>query len=282
MCILITGSSGFIGTNLINFLKEKKINFVDLDLENSTIKHDITKNFLLNKKLETLNPKTIIHFAAISRIKTCLSNTDKTFEVNIKGTKNVLEYALEKKAKVIFASSYTCHGNYFLNPYTFSKYLGEELCIYYNQYYGLKINILRLFNIYGIGQKKTGNAANLVGIFENNKENNLPFEIYGDGKNKKHFIHINDVCEGIFKLMKKDFNFEIFNFGESKKYSIKKISSLFKANRIIYLPKSKHDIDVANINMEETYEKLNWKPRINLDNYINLFVKNLNFKNGSN
>ena len=275
MCILITGSSGLIGTNLINFFKEKKINFIDLDLKNSTIKHDITKNFSSNKKLETLKPKTIIHFAAISRIKTCLNNTDKTFEVNIKGTKNVLEYAFKKKAKVIFASSYTCHGDYFLNPYTFSKYLGEELCSYYNQYYGLKINILRLFNIYGI-------AANLVRIFENNKKNNLPFEIYGDGKNKKHFIHINDVCEGIFKLMKKDFNFETFNFGESKKYSIKKISSLFKAKKIIYLSKSKHDVNVTNINMEETYEKLNWKPKINLENYIKLFVENLNFKNESN
>ena len=275
MCILITGASGFIGKNLINFFKKNKIKCFSLDLKDSQINHDISKSLLKNKYLKKLNPKIIIHLAALSRIKTCLKNIGKTFDVNITGTKNILEYALVKKAKVIFASSYTCHGDISINPYTLSKFIGEKICEYYKNEYNLKICIARFFNVYGENQDKVGERASLIGIFENNKVNNLQFKIYGNGLNKNNFIHINDLCVAIKKICKIKFKCDIFNLGHSESYSLKEITKIFKTKNVIYLNKSKHDVDIKKINFKKTYKKLKWKPKINLKNYISNFLKKI-------
>lgn len=295
--ILITGGAGFIGSHMCEYLIKKKFkvyvidNLVFGDRKNLNkkvyfIKGDIlNQNFLIQK---FKNIDAVIHLAAMSRSGPSDEAIDLCINQNVIGTKNVLEACrINKVKKLIYAGSATFYGNLkgkfredsfgdLFNPYALTKHIGEKMCLFYNKKKYVSCNIMRYFNVYGKLQPSKGIYALVIGIFLNNKKNNKPLTIYGDGKQKRDFIHVNDVVRANYKCIISNINGEIFNVGYGKNYSINYLSSLI-SNNIRYTKKRKGEARETLADIKKIKEKLSWKPNIDIKdgikdllNYYNL------------
>ena len=163
-----------------------------------------------------------------------------------------------------------------LNPYALSKFLGEELCLFYNNKNYVESNVLRYFNVYGKFQPSKGIYALVIGIFLDKKKENKPLMIFGDGDQKRDFIHVYDVVEANYKALISSIHGETFNVGYGKNYSINYISKLISKN-IKYTKARKNEARETLADIKKIKNKLLWKPSININkgikdlmNYYNL------------
>ena len=195
MNILITGSEGFIGKNLIEYMKKYT-------------NHNLIE-FCKNKSLSDL--KNIIleidyvyHFAGVNRAK----DINLFQEVNVGLTKNLCEIiSTNKKIKLIFASSKQATLD---SPYGISKRKAEDICKELSKRNKNKICILRLPGIYGNGCKPNYNSV--VATFCFNIANDIDIKIFDKNKSIE-LIYINDLCSYFVKLLELDqFGCEIGNF----------------------------------------------------------------------
>lgn len=263
--ILVTGSSGFIGSHLINKISHKTILFGKKD------------NLLSREKvLQIKRVDVVIHLA--SKIPGRNNGRkEKFFENNVLGTLNILEYCVKKRVeKLIFISSSVYgkpqhnpvnekHPVMHNNPYTKSKILAEELCKTYAKEYGLKVIILRLTNVFGKFQKSGFLISNLYKALENNK----PIKIINK-KSKRDFIFVDDVVDAILLMIDYECNFEIFNVGSGKSYSFQKILQLFEKINGVKLDKSFEEneanfIPKIEVDISKIIQKTGWYPKISLE-----------------
>ncbi len=156
--ILITGASGFVGKRLCEKLIEQGYNLLTLDSKNGNIADSDYFNDYLNE-----NINYIFHLAGNTFVPDSWVAPQKFIETNTLGTLQVLEFARKKQTPITYVSAYV-YGNAEVNPikesdllkpnnpYALSKKLTEDICSFYVQYHGLKVIIVRPFNIYGAGQ----------------------------------------------------------------------------------------------------------------------------------
>lgn len=282
--ILITGGAGFIGTHMCNFLIQKnyKVKIIDnliygnkKNIHKKAIfkKGDITNKKFLIKQFKGYD--AVIHLAAMSRSGPSDKEIDFCLKQNVEGTKNVLESCrINKIQKLIYAGSATYYGDQkgslkennegdFFNPYSLSKYLGEEICKFYNKKNYVNCTIMRYFNVYGKGQPTKGIYALAIGIFLNRKKTNKPLIIYGDGKQRRDFVHVSDVVFATYKALLYKSNGEIFNVGYGKNYSINYLAKLI-STKIKYTNKREGEARESLANISKIKKYLNWKPKIDL------------------
>ena len=218
--ILITGGAGFIGSSLCKFLLKKKYQIVVYDnlstgkLNNlpkniKFIKADIRNKKLLIKHFDKF--KYVIHLAAKSALQETIGNPSECIDINILGTQNILDMCLKHNSKLIFASTCAVYPldlkkkareedeGGFITPYSISKISSEKLIEFYAKKKGLKAIVLRFFNVYGKNQNANSQYSGVIAKFIKRAKNNLNLELYNGGVQKRDFIHVNDVCEAIYK-----------------------------------------------------------------------------------
>ncbi len=210
MSLLVTGSSGFIGTNLIKFLIKKKMKFFSLDkVKNKYIKD---KNFfqlnLKNKsKLEKIFKKNkieyIIHLAALPGFVNCHKNPAKAFEDNIFATFNLIDLAKKYKVKKILIASSMGVDNFKINPsiYGMTKYFCEQLSHTYIKTKNMNITICKISNVFG---PYSAHKSSVVHSFIKKILNNKSLEIHKDGFQERDFIYSNDVCQVLYDNLKQN------------------------------------------------------------------------------
>ena len=179
MQALVTGGAGFVGTNLIKRLlkeghnvesmdnystgkKENELdgcNYIDVDISDGTRRHGA---FGL-EIYQLIKPDIIYHLAALPRIQPSFINPNRTFDSNVKGTQNIMEYARKLDIPVVYAGSSSSHGDKCANPYTHSKWLGEEIVTMYNKIYDIRTAICRFYNVYGDYQLTEGAYCTVLG-----------------------------------------------------------------------------------------------------------------------
>ena len=247
MKLLITGGAGFIGSHLCDkYTKERHTvicldNFMSGNLTNirhlldyrnfKLIKGDIRDFELLERIARDVD--VIFHLAAQIHVDRSYIEPQLTYDVNVKGTQNILEVArLHDAKRVIHASTSEVYGsaqhvpineNHPLNaphPYGASKIAGDRRCYAYIQTYGMNIAILRLFNVFGPRQRDIGYGG-VISIFTRRVLSNMPPLIYGDGKQTRDYTYIQDAVKA-YDLV---FNYEHpipepINFGTGKEVSI--------------------------------------------------------------
>ena len=159
--ILVTGGAGFVGTNLIKTLQKtypnSEIQVIDnyvtgfiRNHQEGIIYHDVDiTTEQATSLMVSFQPDVIYHLAALARIQPSFKYPTPTFNANVVGTQRVLEYARINKTPVIYAGSSSTHGGVHKNPYTFSKWLGEELCVMYSKVFDVPTIITRFYNVYG-------------------------------------------------------------------------------------------------------------------------------------
>ena len=247
--ITITGGSGFIGTYLSESLKkhhEIKIIDVnppkikDVEFERCDLSADTQISELIR------GSEIVIHLAAAVGVKITEEDPIKTLDLNILGTKKILDACKENKIeKIIFSSSSEIYGEPHKIPisenespmpitnYGVSKVTGEEYVKAYSKKYDFKYSILRFFNAYGSKQSKSF----VIPEFVNNAILDKPIIIHGSGKQIRAFCHIEDIVKGIELSFKKGNN-NLFNIGNNSE----PISIFELAKKIILLTESKSEI----------------------------------------
>ena len=231
MRIVLTGSSGFIGSKLIAELEKQNHTVIRVDLDDG---YDI-RIWETVKSIEKFD--VLIHLAAVSYVPLSYEIPREMYETNINGTLNMLELCRLNKAKMIFASSYVYgkpqylpidekHPTIDFNPYCQSKLIGEQLCKSYHQDFGVPIIIFRPFNIYGPGQNDNFLIPSILKQIKGKGK-----IVLKDSRPKRDFIHVDDVVDAYCKALEYNkTNFEIFNIGSGKSYSVEEIAKLLISN----------------------------------------------------
>ena len=276
--IIVSGAQGFVGKHLTaRLLKNKNIKLIKMDRKLGNVKNKYTWN-----KLASAN--VLVHLAGMSFLPDTWASPEKCIQSNVLGTIMALEYCKTHKTKMIFVSSYM-YGNpdklptnekakmKINNPLALSKSLGEEACKFYAKSYGLKVIILRPSNIYGPGQKNSFLIPDMINKFKMKKivVNNLNI--------KRDLIYISDFVEAIIKSISLKNNFQIFNIGSGKSYSIKEIIEILKElnkkdfsliNKNI---SSKNQIINTQLDINKAKKILGWMPRWSLKKGLAYIVK---------
>jgi nucleoside-diphosphate-sugar epimerase len=300
---IVAGGAGFIGSHLCETLLKKGNKVICIDNlitgEEGNISHLFeNKNFTFsNQNIIVGNFKFNDHIDGIFHLASPASPNAKsrrsfiaypveTLLVNSQGTKNLLDLAVEKNSRFLFASSSEVYGDpavspqtekYFgnVNPvgvrsvYDEGKRFGEAICMAYKRKYNLNVRIIRIFNTYG--EKMQKDDGRVVSNFITQALANEPMTIYGEGSQTRSFCYIDDMVSGLISAIEEDStNGQVINVGNPEEHTILELAEKIKkitssSSKIIHeeLPeddpkKRKPDIALAK-------KLFNFDPQITLD-----------------
>lgn len=275
---LITGGCGFVGFELAKKLIEKGYD-VDI-IDNLSIGYEaknpkvIGAHFLGGdvRAMNNIKDKQydyIFHLAALSRIQPSFQMPTLTFSVNVDGTKQVVEYALRNKSKLIYSGSSSRHHNPLLSPYAMSKHMGEEWIKMYKKVYDLNTEIVRFYNVYGPGELVDSHMAAVIGLWRAAIKNNEPIKIHGDGEQRRDFTHIDDIVDGLIRIAESGEKHEdAWELGTGKNYSLNEVADMFGNIKKEYVADVKGNYrETLRIN-NDAIERLGWQPKDRLKEYI--------------
>lgn len=294
--ILVTGGAGFLGSNLCarllkegnqvialdNFYTGRKENLVEL-LQNENfqlIEHDIIEPI-------ELEVEEIYNLACPASPPHYQRDPIFTYKTSILGALNMLELARKNKAKILQASTSEVYGDPSIHPqpesywgnvnpigirscYDEGKRGAETLFFDYHRKYNLPIRVIRIFNTYGPNMDPQD--GRVVSNFIMQALQNKDITIFGEGSQTRSFQYVDDLLEGMIKMMNNEDDFiGPVNLGNPGEFTIKELAEKIlqmipeSSSKIIYqdLPwddpkQRKPDISLAK-------EKLNWEPRVNLE-----------------
>ena len=276
MRALVTGGAGFVGTNLIKRLIKDGHKVVSFDNYSTGFKEneqkgcdyidmDITNDF--SNWVEKFD--VIFHMAALPRIAPSFKNPKEVFETNVQGTQNVLEYARVYDIPVVYGGSSSFHGGVYKNPYTFTKWQGEELCRMYKKIYGLKGSICRFYNVYGDYMIDEGAYRTVLSIFLEQYKNGESITVTGDGEQRRDFTHVDDIVDGLIKCYEHTSDITLtYEFGRGKNYSINEIVDMFGSERT-YIDAIPGEARTTLRENDNARNVLKWKPKNNIGDWIN-------------
>ena len=291
MKVLVTGGAGFIGSNLVDKLINEGHKVFVIDNLSTGKKENLNKKAIfykadicdLNKILPLFKGiDYVFHLAANPRVMFSVENPIESHKVNVNGTLNVLYASYKNKVKrLIFASSAAVYGDIKklplkenmtpkpISPYGLHKLIGEFYCKLFSNLYNLETVCLRYFNVYGPRMDPNGPYALVIGKFLKLRKENKSLTIYGDGKQTRDFVYVDDVVRANILAMKskKVGRGEVINICSGKNYSINYIAKLIGGKKI-YLSARKGEIKHALGDNSLAKKLLSWKPEISLEEGI--------------
>jgi UDP-glucuronate 4-epimerase len=311
--VLVTGGAGFIGSHVVDALLESgqyevycvdnfdpfydpaiKLNnlqkasrdphyhFIELDLR-------ITAPAILLNLFKTVSFDAIIHLAARAGVRPSIDNPAMYYDVNVKGTLHLLEYAKQAGIRqFLFASSSSVYGNnpnvpwkesdllyQPISPYAATKLAAEEMGKVYSQLYDIHFIALRLFTVYGPRQR----PDLAIHQFYNLIKAEQPINLYGDGTTKRDYTYISDIVSGITAAIHYQGKGEtIFNLGNSKQVQLIRminiIEDCMQMKAIInWQEEQPGDVSQTYADVSKAEDLLNYRPMTNFENGIRQFVE---------
>lgn len=305
MRVLITGSAGFIGSHLADMLitKKKIKSIVGLDnLEDGNLNN--LRNALSYKKFKFFkvnlcnynnvqkhfkNIDYVFHLAAYSDIVPSINYPREYMYNNITSTLNVLDCIKKYKIKkIIYAASSSCYGipkkyptkeNEKIDckyPYSHSKNICEQLIVHWAKIYKFSYVSLRLFNVYGTRSRTNSAYGAALGVFLKQKLANKPLTIVGNGKQKRDFVFVKDVCNAFYLSALKKVSNQIFNIGFGYPKTINYLASIIGGEKI-YIKKRPGEPNKTYANILKAKKLINWHPKIDLKEGIKEVLKDINY-----
>lgn len=299
--ILVTGHAGFIGSSLVSKLLKDGYRVVGVDNYNDyydvakkeknvrefkgnrsfvEYRGDVRDLDLLKKVFDQEQIEVVIHLAARAGVRPSLLDPDLYYEVNVGGTKNLLN--LSKKYRVrqfVFASSSSVYGNQEkipfsesdvlsdpVSPYAETKIIGEKLCDNFAKKTGISTTVLRFFTVYG----PKGRPDMAPYIFCKSALGRQSITKFGDGSSSRDYTYIDDIVDGVVKAIENPLEFEIINLGNNTPVSLDKFISLVekvanKKLKIVSQPRHPADVKQTFADISKAKKLLSWEPKTSLE-----------------
>jgi UDP-glucose 4-epimerase len=293
--ILVTGGAGFVGSNLVDRLVELNAEVTVLDdlftgklsnIENRDRIRFVGGSVADYDLVEELSAESDCVFSlAVRNIIVSTKNPHQDFEVNARGTFNVLQAARKRGVKrVVYISSASVYGNSrylpineddgynILNPYAASKMTGENYCMAFHESYKVPVTVLRYSNVYGIRQNPSNPYCGVVSKFFESVLDEQPPQIHGDGEQSRDFTYVGDVVEATILAAVQDKAIgEVFNVGTGIETSINTLArTILEIANLDVEPDYIDKRDIDNIrrrvmNIEKIRKYIRWVPTTTLN-----------------
>jgi UDP-glucuronate decarboxylase len=294
---LITGGTGFLGSHLAEYLLNSGQEVLCLD-NNFTGRKENVEKFIGNPKFELIrhditNPiflevNRIWHLACPASPVHYQSNPIKTAKTSFLGTLNMLGLAKRVGARILLASTSEVYGDPEQHPqnesykgsvnpigirscYDEGKRIAETLCFDYKRMHNTDIRVMRIFNTYG--PRMNLKDGRVVSNFIVQALQNEDLTIYGDGSQTRSFCYVEDLINGMVRLMNGDHNGPI-NIGNPNEFTIKELAKIVieKINpslKISYSPLPQDDPLQRKPDITLAKKALAWEPKINIAEGLN-------------
>jgi dTDP-glucose 4,6-dehydratase len=305
--ILITGAAGFLGSHLCDrFIAEgyKVVgmdNLITGDIKNiehlfklkqfEFYNHDVSNYVHVSGQLDY-----ILHFASPASPIDYLKIPIQTLKVGSLGTHNLLGLAKEKKARFLIASTSEVYGDPTVHPqpeeywgnvnpvgprsvYDEAKRFQEAITMAYHTFHGLETRIVRIFNTYGPRMRL--NDGRVLPAFIGQALRGEDLTIFGDGSQTRSFCYVDDLVEGIFRLLHSDYVYPV-NIGNPNEISMNQfaheIIKLTGTNqKIVYHPLPQDDPKQRQPDITKAKSLLNWEPKISREQGLKITYEYFKF-----
>jgi nucleoside-diphosphate-sugar epimerase len=283
--VLVTGANGFIGTALVKNLEQRGFNVIKyVSSMGSIVDFDFINEYYYIKI------DHIFHLASKTFIPDSWSNPMSFYKVAVIGTENILELCRKQNISMTFVSAYLYGEPKQLpisesdyprpnNPYAHSKYLAEDLCKFYSNFYNVKVVIARPFNIYGKGQNEEFLIPSIIRQALNTKVIKVR-----DLHPKRDYIYLDDLIDGLIKTLNTSNHLSVYNFGFGSSISVENIintvQKIIKSNKRVESAEMERKNEIMDVvaDITKAQEELNWHPKINLEDGIKLILGESNEK----
>jgi UDP-glucose 4-epimerase len=288
--LVVTGGTGFIGSNLISeLLKFRKFKIISIDnyssglsknhIKNNRVKYlkGSTKNIEILLKSYTGKINSIFHFGEFARIYQSFKKINECFSSNIEGSSNVFNFALKNKIRLIYSATSASLGNkgedMNLSPYAFSKAKNLEFLENLKKWFDFRYEVIYFYNVYGERQVCKGDMATVVGIFEDHFLRGKKLPVVKPGTQVRRFTHVLDTVRGCIFAWKEN-KCKHYSIASKRSYSIIELAKLFKI-KTRFLPMRKGErfaSALTKMNLNNKIVRLSAK--IRLKDYVNNFLIN--------
>lgn len=290
--VLITGAAGFLGSHLCDYFIAKNYHVIAMDnlitgrIENiehlfpkenfEFYNHDVSKFIHVSGKLDY-----ILHFASPASPIDYLKIPIQTLKVGSLGIHNCLGLAKEKGARVLIASTSEVYGDPTVHPqtedywgnvnpvgprgvYDEAKRFQEAMTMAYHTFHGLETRIVRIFNTYGPRMRL--NDGRVLPAFIGQALRGEDLTIFGDGSQTRSFCYVDDLVEGIHRLLLSDYPYPV-NIGNPDEISIAEFAEEIIAltgttQKVIYKDLPVDDPKQRQPDITKAKELLNWQPQV--------------------
>lgn len=290
--ILIAGAAGFLGSHLCDRFIKEGFHVIGMDnLLTGNIKniehlfplpefeyyhHDVTKFVHVPGKLDY-----ILNFASPASPIDYLKMPIQTLKVGSLGTHNLLGLAKEKKARILVASTSEVYGDPNVHPqpeeywgnvnpvgprgvYDEAKRFLESITMAYHNFHGVETRIIRIFNTYGPRMRLNDGRA--LPAFMSQALNGQDLTVFGDGKQTRSFCYVDDLVEGIYRLLLSDYHLPV-NIGNPQEITLNQFAEEIIAltgskQKIVYHPLPKDDPKQRQPDITKARTLLGWEPKV--------------------
>lgn len=307
--ILITGAAGFIGSHLAERLlargdqvvgldnfdpfypreaKERNLSGPKAHAAFTFVEADLRDAGTLAKLVERHSPQRIVHLAAKAGVRPSLEDPAAYVEANVHGTLNLLLACRRFPPEhFVFASSSSVYGNDVqaacteqaptdspTSPYGATKKAGEVLCFTYHQLLKIPVTCLRLFTVYGPRQRPDLAIHKFVRLIEAGKL--LPF--FGDGSSRRDYTFVSDTVDGITAALDRADGYQIYNLGRGNPVTLREMReaverALGKKAVLDRQPEQRGDVRTSWADITKAQTRLGYRPKVQLEEGIDRFVK---------
>lgn len=282
MKIAVSGSDGFLGRNVCSQLESAG---------HSIVRIDLTQGFDLGdpESIDKVPPvDCFVHLANLVYVPGSYEKPALYYRVNYMTTLNVLEVCRRDSAHLVYISSYIYGSPQYLpvdeehpispfNPYAQTKVICEKLCEGYHRDFGVKITVIRPFNIYGVGQK---GKLLIPEIFDQIKEGKKEIRLKASSP-RRDYVNVIDVARAICFCTGSDESYEVFNVCSGESVSVKEITEIINNNLKEKVQFRFSQTDRPN-EVDETrgscekLKKIGWSPTITFEKGIKDIIESEN------
>jgi dTDP-glucose 4,6-dehydratase len=303
MRVLVTGAAGFIGSHLSEFLlgggaevigvddlitgSPENLDAVSLDPKFSFVRHDVTEYIAVDGPLDW-----VLHFASPASPRDYLELPIQTLKVGALGTHNSLGLAKAKGASFLLASTSEVYGDPLVHPqseeywghvnpvgprgvYDEAKRFAEAMTMAYHRYHGVDTRIVRIFNSFG--PRMRVNDGRAIPAFITQALTGAPLTVFGDGSQTRSFQYIDDLVDGLWRLMRAPGVHDPVNIGNPQEMTLLELAQRIlrltgSASPIVFEPLPVDDPKVRQPDIVRARTLLGWSPKVDVERGLSLTI----------
>ncbi len=294
----MTGGAGFIGSHLVELLTRRgdEVTVLDdlsapwsvrpRDANVRFVHGDIRDPGALDEVFRGQRPDVVVHLAALVGVRGSIVQAARYRNVNVEGTRILLERVSDPETRVVFASSSSVYGRRNegsfreddaldpISPYADTKAEAERLCENHHARFGTPVTTLRFFTVYGPGQR----PDMAISRFVRASLSGAGLSVYGDGSSRRDYTYVDDIVNGIVRAVDSGSGCRCFNLGTGRSVELRDlVSAVGRATgrepRVEWLPDQPGDVPLTEADVTRARVELGYVPTMALEDGLVRFIR---------